>query len=74
MSILSAPYQTLVLRDHRQAKICDPWAAGVIHNNIWLSRCQRDRKMGFQTITHSLEIPVEDIAGVKVIQAISDTR
>ena len=30
--------------------------------------------MGFQKITHSLEIPVEGIAGVKVIQAISDTR
>jgi len=74
MSIFSAPYRILVLRDHRPAKICDPWAAGVIHNNIRLSRCQHDRKIGLRTITHSLEIPVDGIARVKAIQAIRDTR
>ena len=30
--------------------------------------------MGFRTITHPFEIPVDDIAKMKVIQAISDTR
>jgi hypothetical protein len=48
--------------------------ADTIHKDIWLDRCQHGGKMGLRTITHSLEITMNYIAGVEVVKAFSNIR
>ena len=52
----------------------DPWAAGLIYKNGWLSRGQYDCKAGLRTITHSTETAKSQITGMNIIKALSDTK
>ena len=46
--------------------------AGVIHKDVLLEVCQYGGETGLGTTTHSLEIPMNDITGVEVAEALSD--
>ena len=66
-----APYGIQVLSDCSETKICDQRITRVVHENVWLVVCQYGREMGFKT-THPLEVPVNNIASVKIAEAASD--
>ena len=62
------------MSDCSETEIRDPCAAGGIHKNIWLSMCQYGGGIGFKTITYPLEIAMNYVAGVEVIDTLSDIR
>lgn len=45
---------------------------GGIHKDIWLDMYQHGGKTRLGTITYSLEITVDYIAGVEIVKAIDD--
>jgi hypothetical protein len=57
-----------------KAKIRDACTAGVIHKNVWLVGYQYDGEMRFKISAYTLEISMNDIAGVEVAKAFSDIR
>jgi hypothetical protein len=59
-------YRIQVTNDRGEAKICESGMAGAIHKDIWLDRCQYGGETKVGTTKHSLEVPMNDIAGVEV--------
>jgi hypothetical protein len=46
--------------------------ARVVDKNVRLAGRQYGREMRFRTATYSLEVPMNDIAGVEVAEALGD--
>ena len=61
-----------VLSDCGETKIRDQRITGVVHEDIWLAGHQYSGKPRFRINTHSLEVPVNHIAGVEVTEASGD--
>jgi len=61
-----------VLSERGKAKIGDACMTRVVHQDVRLAERQRGSETGFGTATHSLEIPVNHIAGVEVAEALSN--
>ena len=72
MEIRDAQCRIQILGDSSEAKIRQTRMAGVIHKDVWLDGCQCGSEARLEIITYSLEIPVNDIAGVEVTEALSD--
>ena len=70
----SASNGVQVLSDRSKTEIRDPCVAGVIHKDIWLDMHQNGGKPGLRTITYSLEITVNYVAGVEKVKTFSDAR
>ena len=62
------------MSDRGEAKIGDAWMTGVIHKNVRLVRCEYLDKRISRKTTYSLEVPMDDIAGVEVAEALGDTK
>jgi hypothetical protein len=45
---------------------------GVVHKDVWLDVYQYGGRIRFRTTTYTLEVPMNDIAGVEVAEALSD--
>ena len=63
-----------VLSDRSEAKIRETRMTGVVHKDVRLSRCQCGADLRLRTATYPLEVPVDDIAGVEIAEALSDVR
>ena len=72
--IRGAPDGVQVLSDHNETKIRDPCAASGVHKDVRLDTCQHAGKVGLGTITYSLEITVNYVAGVEKAKAIGDVK
>ena len=72
--VWNAPYRIQVLSDHSDTTICDHRVAGGVHKDVQLVRCQYAVVKLSRMITYSLKIPVNNVAGVEVIQAFCDIR
>jgi hypothetical protein len=70
---LGAPCGIHISGDRGEAKIRDFCMTRVVHKNIWLGVCQCDGGIIFRT-TYSLEVPMNDTAGVEVAEALGDIR
>jgi hypothetical protein len=46
--------------------------AGVVHKDVLLEVCQCGGETRLETTTYSLEIPMNDITGVEVAEALGD--
>ena len=71
---LDAPDGIQVLRDSGEAEIGDPRMTGIIHKDVRLVGRQRAGETRFRTATYSLEVPVNDITGMEVAEALGDVR
>jgi hypothetical protein len=69
---LGARYGIQVLSDRSETKIRDSCMTGVVHKDIWLTGCQYGGETRFRTTTYPLEVPMNDIAGVEVAEALGD--
>ena len=69
-----APRGIQILGYCGEAKIRNTCITRVVHKDVWLAGESISGKTGFRTTTHSLEVPVNHIAGVKVAEALSDIR
>ena len=47
---------------------------GVVHKDIRLARCQCGGDLRLRTATYPFEVPVNDVAGVEIAEALSDVR
>ena len=65
------PYGVLILSDHSKTEIRDLCTTGGIHKDVRLAECQGGRTI-FGTITYSLEISMNHVAGVEIVKAIDD--
>jgi hypothetical protein len=65
-------YRIQVPSDHSEAKICESSMTGAIHNCVWLDVHQYGGETRIKTATHSFEVPMNDIAGVEVVDTPSD--
>jgi hypothetical protein len=70
--IRSGSYRVQVLGDRSKTKIGDPCTVIATHKDIWLDMCQYGSKIGFRTITYSLEIAVNYVAGVEKVKPFGD--
>jgi hypothetical protein len=59
-----------VFSDRSEAEICEACMTRFIHKYIQLDMHQCDGETGLRKTTHPLEIPMNDIAGVKVTEAL----
>jgi hypothetical protein len=66
------PHGIQVLSNRSEAKICDVHVSDVVHKDVWLAECQYSGETIFGITTYTLEVPVDDIAGVEVVEAPSD--
>ena len=71
---MGTPYGIEVFGDRSEAEIGDPCMTGVVHEDVRLAVCQCGHEARFRTATYSLEVPMNDIAGVEVAEAFSDVR
>jgi hypothetical protein len=67
-----APYGFQVLGDRSKAKIRQACMTSGVHKDIWLVGCQCGGETRFRTTTYTLEISMNNIAGVEVVEALSD--
>ena len=67
------PHQIRVLYDHGQSKISDSRVTGVIHKDVALTEREYNFETKF-TATHSFEVPMDLVAGMQVVQTLSDVR
>ena len=65
-------YGIQVSSDRSEAKVCETCMIGVVHKDVWLDVCQCGGKTRSRSTTYPLEVPVNDIAGVEVAEALSD--
>ena len=72
--VWNAPYRIQILSDHSDTTICDHCVAGGVHKDVQLVRYQYAVVKRSRMTTYSLEIPVNNIAGVEVIQTFCDIR
>ena len=71
--VRGASHRIQVLGDPRETKIRDPCMAGDVNKDIWLGAV--NTTVGrIKTITYSLEITVDYVAGVEVVEAVCDIR
>ena len=70
MLIWSIPDRIHVLSDHGETAIGDQRTAGGVHKDVRLVGCQYPVAKRSRTITYPPEIPVNDIAGVEITEAI----
>ena len=71
----SDPFGIQVLSDDGDAKIREPCMRGVVnnvHKHVLLMGRQGGGKERFRITTYSFEISVDHIAGVKIMEALSD--
>ena len=66
-----APDGIQVLSDCGKAEICDQRITGVVHKDVWLTRCQYGGK-GRHRTTYSLEVTMDHVAGMEVAEASGD--
>ena len=59
------------LSNHCLGKVRDARMTGVVDKDVWLAGCQYGGEAGFRTNTHSLEVPMNHIAGVEVVEPFS---
>ena len=71
---LGTPDGIRVLSDHSEAKICETRMTGIIHKNVVLAGCQCGDETRLGAITYPLEVPVNNIAGLEVVEAPSYVR
>ena len=64
----------LVSSNHSQAKIRDACMTIVIYKDVWLTECLRNDEIRFGKTTYPFEVPMNNIAGVEVAEALSDVR
>ena len=69
---LDTPYGIRVLSHHSEAKVRDTRITRVVHEDVWLDTCQYSGGSRSRVITYSFEVPMNHIAGVEVIEALSD--
>jgi len=76
MTVLTrgGPRGIQVLSNHSEAEIGDACMTGIIHKDIRLVECQYGSRIISRTVTYSLEVPVNHIAGVEVTKALSNIR
>ena len=65
-------YGIQVLSDGSETKIRDACMTRVVHKDIRLAECQHGSAMRFRTATYSFEVPMNQIAGVEVAEALGD--
>jgi len=70
--VWSAPDRIQVLSDDDEAAIRDQRTAGGVHNDVRLVGCQYPVAKRSRTITYPPEVPVNDVAGVKITEAFRD--
>ena len=70
----STPRGIQISCDCSEAKIRETRMTGVVHKDVRLSRCQCGADLRLRTATYPLEVPVDDIAGVEIAEALSDVR
>jgi len=62
-----ASHRIQILSDRGKAKIRDPCAASVIHKDIRLDTYECGGKTGLNSITYSLEVTMNYVAGVNKV-------
>jgi hypothetical protein len=72
MLIRDALYGVQISSDRSEAKVRKMCMTAVVHKNVWLDVCQCGGRTRFRTITYPLEVPMNDIAGVEVAEALSN--
>ena len=72
MLIRDTLYGVQISSDPSEAKVRKTRMTAVVHKDVWLDVCQCDGRTRFKTITYPLEVPVNDIAGVEIAEALSD--
>ena len=65
-------YRIEVPSDRGEAKICESSMTGAIHNGVSLDVHQYSGETRVRTTTHSLKVPMNDVAGVEVAETPSD--
>lgn len=60
------------MSDLGKAKIRDARMTGAIHKDVHLVGCQHGGESGFNTIAYPFKIPMDHIAGVKVVKAVGN--
>ena len=61
-----------VFNDSSKAEICEARMTGIVHKDVWLGVYQCGGETRLRVTTYSLEVPMNDIAGVEVTEALSD--
>jgi len=72
MLVCGALHGIRVLSERGKAKIRDACMTRVVHQDICLAERQRGSETRFRTVTYSLEIPMNHIAGVEAAEALSN--
>jgi len=72
MTFRGASYGIQVLGDRGETEIRDSRVASGIHEDVWLDTCQNCGKTGLISITYSLEITMDYVAGMEIVKAASD--
>ena len=72
MSTRGAPHGIQVASDRSEAKIRQTCMTGVVHKDVLLDMYQYGGEARHGTTTYPLEVPMNDIAGVEVAEALSD--
>jgi len=72
MAFRGALYGVQVLGDRGETEIRDSRMASGIHEDVWLDTCQNGGKTGLLSITYSLEVTMDYIAGMEIVKAASD--
>jgi hypothetical protein len=72
MLIRDTLYGVQISSDRSEAKVREMCMTAVVHKDVWLDVCQCGGKTRFRTTTYSLEVPMNNIAGVEIAEALSD--
>jgi hypothetical protein len=65
-------YGVWVLSDRSEAKVRETCMIRVVHKDVWLHVCQYSGRIRFRTTAYTLEVPMNNIAGVEVVEALSN--
>ena len=69
---MTAPYCIQAVSDYSKAKICNACMAGTIYKNVWLAGYQYGVNTRFWRSAYSLEISMNDVAGMEMVKALGD--
>ena len=64
----------LIFDERSVAKIRNACVTRVVHEYVWLTKCQYSGAIFFRTATYSFDTPMNHVTGVKVVEAPSDVR